>query len=429
MEGLSPTNVRRGTVNMAAMQRALLERGSAIREAPSPEVRFARLRPTPLLPFEADMAASVWDMYVGHGGFVKDEAMLRQLVLAVQLPAIAIIEELCSAKFRGKLTNFSYIDFCNLLELCKTVHCRWLGKVRGKSLDDDLLEAFVAVGGAEDTSGIVDLGQLRHVITEFNLDVDLEKILNEIDSDGSRMIEFSEFVELLRYQAQASAAANSDGAGAAMDASTNKRPVTLSRQITLDEVADLDLVVGGRPLGMAATDLGNRSLRGMIGLSPSNFQSGGGTAAKLAQGRTPNVTTFSPGVAGGRKSLGPAGETPGNGGNLAGTTSSSGAGATGNARASNGNSNAPPLGAGFQAFGGRGEHGTALPVYKGSGGLRTGHGKQRMARSPSPTPFPSRAAVKVAAAPAAAAAPGKMLPPIHGKRSQSPRKWKFQNGD
>lgn len=65
--------------------------------------------------------------------------------------------------------------------------------------DQDMVDAFVAMGGNEDTTGHVDAHKLIEIIKkEFELTIDIEGLIREIDTDGSGEIEFGEFKNLLR---------------------------------------------------------------------------------------------------------------------------------------------------------------------------------------------------------------------------------------
>ena len=62
----------------------------------------------------------------------------------------------------------------------------------------DLLDAYVAMGGDEDGGGCVDADMLIRTIKEkFEMTIDIEKLIREVDEDGSGEIEFDEFQELL----------------------------------------------------------------------------------------------------------------------------------------------------------------------------------------------------------------------------------------
>jgi len=66
------------------------------------------------------------------------------------------------------------------------------------SSDDDLLDAFVAMGGDADGGGCVDAEKLIETIKkEFEMTIDIVALIAEVDEDGSGEIEFDEFKELL----------------------------------------------------------------------------------------------------------------------------------------------------------------------------------------------------------------------------------------
>ena len=69
---------------------------------------------------------------------------------------------------------------------------------RGSS-EQDLLDAFVAMGGEADGDGAIDANKLIKTIKEeFEMTIDIEKLIKEIDEDGSGQIEFGEFTQLLQ---------------------------------------------------------------------------------------------------------------------------------------------------------------------------------------------------------------------------------------
>jgi len=80
------------------------------------------------------------------------------------------------------------------------------------SSDEDLMDAFVAMGGDPDGGGCVQRDKLVDTIKrEFEMTIDIEALINEVDEDGSGEIEFDEFKELL------AAAANGGDNGEAED--------------------------------------------------------------------------------------------------------------------------------------------------------------------------------------------------------------------
>ena len=74
---------------------------------------------------------------------------------------------------------------------------REIARLKGSD-ETELLDAFVAMGGEPDGDGCVDAKKLIETIkTEFEMTIDIEKLILEIDEDGSGEIEFDEFKALL----------------------------------------------------------------------------------------------------------------------------------------------------------------------------------------------------------------------------------------
>ncbi len=68
--------------------------------------------------------------------------------------------------------------------------------------ESELLDAFVAMGGEPDGEGCVDAKKLIQTIKdEFQMTIDIERLIEEIDEDGSGEIEFDEFKALLQSEA------------------------------------------------------------------------------------------------------------------------------------------------------------------------------------------------------------------------------------
>jgi len=86
------------------------------------------------------------------------------------------------------------IDFTEFLKVIENQ------KLRASSHGDesDTLDAFVACGGAADKSGHVSRETLIKIIKhDFGLTIDIEKLIDDIDEDGSGEIEFKEFSTLM----------------------------------------------------------------------------------------------------------------------------------------------------------------------------------------------------------------------------------------
>ena len=71
-------------------------------------------------------------------------------------------------------------------------------KFQGASNEEDTLDAFVAMGGEPDGGGSINAERLIKIIKdEFQMTIDIEKLIQDIDEDGSGLIEYDEFMNLL----------------------------------------------------------------------------------------------------------------------------------------------------------------------------------------------------------------------------------------
>ena len=60
------------------------------------------------------------------------------------------------------------------------------------------MDAFVALGGQADKEGFIDAARLIQIIkNEFEMTIDIEKLIEDIDEDESGQIEYDEFMSLL----------------------------------------------------------------------------------------------------------------------------------------------------------------------------------------------------------------------------------------
>ena len=74
---------------------------------------------------------------------------------------------------------------------------RELSRIKGSD-EEELLDAFVAMGGDQDGEGCVNAEKLISTIkNEFQMTIDIEGLIREIDEDESGKIEFDEFKALL----------------------------------------------------------------------------------------------------------------------------------------------------------------------------------------------------------------------------------------
>ena len=91
------------------------------------------------------------------------------------------------------------IDFAEFLKVIENQ------KERAENFDDenDMIDAFVACGGRPDKQGHVKRETLVKIVKhDFGLTIDIEELINKIDTDGSGEIEFEEFKTLLHRDAR-----------------------------------------------------------------------------------------------------------------------------------------------------------------------------------------------------------------------------------
>lgn len=80
---------------------------------------------------------------------------------------------------------------------------RVIGKQRrfqNKTNEDDTLDAFVALGGNPDKTGEIDTRRLKDIIkSQFEMTIDIDNLIKDVDEDDSGKIDYYEFVKLLSF--------------------------------------------------------------------------------------------------------------------------------------------------------------------------------------------------------------------------------------
>ena len=77
-------------------------------------------------------------------------------------------------------------------------------KFQGASNEEDTLDAFVALGGEENRDGYIDARRLIQIIKhEFQMTIDIEKLISDIDEDGSGKIEYEESLRIVKAFSEA----------------------------------------------------------------------------------------------------------------------------------------------------------------------------------------------------------------------------------
>eukprot|EP00760_Papus_ankaliazontas_P039830 PhM_4_TR9786/c0_g1_i8/m.40482 len=137
------------------------------------------------------------DEYVTHPFELK--MVLSQLG---QYPA----EEELHAVMRIHGGKMSFNVFCKYMEYLKYKF------ISPEPTDMDTIRAFAALGGEMDRTGCVEANYLRDTCKHFDLGIDIDKMLHEVDSDGSGAISFDEFKAMWDHSIL-----EDDGAGDALE--------------------------------------------------------------------------------------------------------------------------------------------------------------------------------------------------------------------
>ena len=60
------------------------------------------------------------------------------------------------------------------------------------------VDAFIALGGNQDKTGQVSTDKLRHIVKEFGLTIDINRLIAETDTDKSGFIDYNEFAVMMK---------------------------------------------------------------------------------------------------------------------------------------------------------------------------------------------------------------------------------------
>ncbi|CUG92332.1 Hypothetical protein, putative [Bodo saltans] len=97
-----------------------------------------------------------------------------------------------STQYRSRV---EFDDFVSLVGQCKMLHLQHMKE--NPQLCDDLVDAFVALGGQWDTKGSLDNDKMRRTIKQYDLKIDFDRFLETVDTDGNAEVDFDEFKMLV----------------------------------------------------------------------------------------------------------------------------------------------------------------------------------------------------------------------------------------
>mmetsp|Transcript_38599 Transcript_38599/g.78017 ORF Transcript_38599/g.78017 Transcript_38599/m.78017 type:complete len:162 (+) Transcript_38599:67-552(+) len=124
---------------------------------------------------------------------------LRETLLAMgQVPS----DEDMAEMFIGLDTDESGgIDFSEFVSIIN----RHKRQIQSDSGEADTIAAWVAMGGNADKTGEIIADRLRALVKRFELNIDIEQLLEEADADMSGFIDYNEFKIMFEESASAPA--------------------------------------------------------------------------------------------------------------------------------------------------------------------------------------------------------------------------------
>lgn len=164
------------------------------------------------LSFEEIMRARYAFTQIGE--VARDLNELRQAL--GQLGQFPEGEELQHVLEHFGASGVTFEGFCNYLRYLKAKF------FRPEPKDVDTLRAFVAMGGDPDKGGYVNADMIREMCKLFQLTIDIEAMLKEVDEDASGCIEFEEFKDLWNEATKGESGASDAPAEEKLDQETIK---------------------------------------------------------------------------------------------------------------------------------------------------------------------------------------------------------------
>jgi len=147
----------------------------------------------------------VWD--IGSVFKSMDESLMKKDLMQMMSEVMEIgkgieVDNVSSGRrLSFSDTNSSKSHTVNFTVFLQVVHNY---RQRYLSVDDDadadMISAYIACGGPEDTSGHIERERLVQIIKyDFGMSIDLDALIDEVDLDGNGEIEYDEFKALLSH--------------------------------------------------------------------------------------------------------------------------------------------------------------------------------------------------------------------------------------
>ena len=124
-------------------------------------------------------------------GSIADWELKQMLQSMGQDPSDDEIFEMIAQVDDDGSNEIDFGEFCKVIQIQKAASA-------GQSDETDTVDAFIALGGNADKSGQVSADKLRGIIKEFGLTIDIDRLIREVDTDHSGLIDYQEFAVMMK---------------------------------------------------------------------------------------------------------------------------------------------------------------------------------------------------------------------------------------
>jgi len=123
-------------------------------------------------------------------GAISDWELRAMLQSMGQDPTDEEIFDMIAAVDEDGSAEIDFKEFCAVIKMQKDKE--------SNDGESDTLDAFIALGGNADKTGQVSTDKLRHVVKEFGLTIDINRLIAETDTDRSGFIDYNEFAVMMK---------------------------------------------------------------------------------------------------------------------------------------------------------------------------------------------------------------------------------------
>eukprot|EP00760_Papus_ankaliazontas_P036500 PhM_4_TR8327/c0_g1_i1/m.21749 len=141
----------------------------------------AAVRRADLTPDEMRTAKTTYE----RGGAMLTQEKVLEVLQSIGLYSDNLGEALRWVRF-SEGAQLTFVAWISLLEILKREH-------RRSQRATDTEDVYMALGGSVDRTGVVSTETLRSVVRTFNLTIDIDRLIHDVDSDDSGQLDFTEF--------------------------------------------------------------------------------------------------------------------------------------------------------------------------------------------------------------------------------------------